>query len=264
VCGLAGYSLSERSSADRTLAVQALLAGIAERGEDAVGYAHRSPGGALVVHKQQTGPSALIEQLAVPTTACQALVHVRDFTKGPPTILSNNHPVRHGAVVGIHNGIIENDDDLFLRHGWQRHDTEMTVDSEIIFAVAEASNSSAAALEQLHGAMAAAWIDERAPETTVLARGVCRPLWLGLGRHEVFFASTRTTLQLVERALRLHLRMREVPEGRLLRLVDGSVAVEERWQPDAGYVEEDVLPAVRAPREGEHCFQRLAVIAALV
>jgi glucosamine 6-phosphate synthetase-like amidotransferase/phosphosugar isomerase protein len=263
VCGIAGYSLGGRSTSDRTLAAQALLAGIAERGEDAVGYAYRSPGDVLSVHKQQTGPSALIEELDVPEAAGQALIHVRDFTKGPPAIASNNHPVRHGAVVGVHNGIIVNDDELFARHGWSRHDAEMTVDSEIIFAVAEASSSRAEALEQLVGAMAAGWIDERAPDTLFLARGVCRPLWLGLGRHEAFFASTRSTLELVERALRINLRLREVPEGRLLQLVDGTVAKEERWKPDAAYVEENVLPAVRAPHEGAHCLSRLAALAAL-
>ena len=42
MCGIAGYSLSSDSSVDRTLAAQALLAGIAERGADAVGYAFRS------------------------------------------------------------------------------------------------------------------------------------------------------------------------------------------------------------------------------
>jgi glucosamine 6-phosphate synthetase-like amidotransferase/phosphosugar isomerase protein len=262
VCGIAGYSLSERSTADRTLAAQALLAGIAERGEDAVGYAHRVPGGELVVHKQQTGPSALLDELTVPPHATQALIHVRDFTKGPPAIAANNHPVRHGAVVGIHNGIIHNDDELFTRHGWSRHDAEMTVDSEVIFAVAEATNSAAQALAQLYGAMAAGWIDEREPDTLFLARGVCRPLWLGLGRHEVFFASTRSTLQLVERALRINLRLREVAEGRLLHLVDGSVTAEERWKPDVSYVEENVLPAVRAPHEGAHCVSRLAALAA--
>ena len=44
MCGIAGYSVSARSSVDRTLAAQSLLAGIAERGADAVGYAHRTPG----------------------------------------------------------------------------------------------------------------------------------------------------------------------------------------------------------------------------
>ena len=39
MCGIAGYSLSDASRVDRTLAAQALLAGIAERGADAVGYA---------------------------------------------------------------------------------------------------------------------------------------------------------------------------------------------------------------------------------
>ncbi len=41
MCGIAGFSLDPESSVDRTLAAQALLAGIAERGADAVGYAYR-------------------------------------------------------------------------------------------------------------------------------------------------------------------------------------------------------------------------------
>ena len=44
MCGIAGYSLDADSGVDRTLAAQALLAGIAERGADAVGYAHRGAG----------------------------------------------------------------------------------------------------------------------------------------------------------------------------------------------------------------------------
>jgi glucosamine 6-phosphate synthetase-like amidotransferase/phosphosugar isomerase protein len=261
MCGIAGYSCGDRSTIDRTLAAQALLAGIAERGDDAVGYAYATPREALVVHKQQTGPSALLDELSVPAGATQALIHVRDFTKGPPAVAGNNHPVRHGMVVGIHNGIIRNDDELFARHGWSRHEDDVTVDSEIIFAVAEATASDPAALEQLHGAMAAAWVDERDPGSLVLARGVARPLWLGVGRHETFFASTRTTLELVERALRLKLRMREVAEGRLLRLVDGAVAAEHRWHPDRSFVEGDALPAVRAPHERERCVRRLAALA---
>ena len=43
MCGIGGYSLSPRSAVDRTLAAQSLLAGIAERGADAVGYAYRLP-----------------------------------------------------------------------------------------------------------------------------------------------------------------------------------------------------------------------------
>src|SRR3954469_11373689 len=151
MCGIAGYSLAASSTLDRTLAAQALLAGIAERGADAVGYAHRSPGESIVVHKQRSGASKLLEQVSVAASAQEVLVHVRDYTKGHPTIAANNHPVRHGAVVGIHNGIIFDDDELMARHGFERDHPEMTVDSEAIFALAEATWSSPAALEELRG-----------------------------------------------------------------------------------------------------------------
>src|SRR5712672_2813598 len=138
MCGIAGYSLSARSDVDRTLAAQSLLAGIAERGADAVGYAYRSPEDAYpVVAKQRTPASQLLERISVPQPATELLVHVRDYTKGHPSIAANNHPVRHGPVVGIHNGIILNDDELLERHAIERAHPKMSVDSEAIFALAE-------------------------------------------------------------------------------------------------------------------------------
>src|SRR5919201_1649317 len=116
MCGIAGYSLTEKSELDRTLAAQALLAGIAERGADAVGYAYRN-GGHICVHKQRSGASALLDRIEVPQSATQVLLHVRDYTKGHPRIEANNHPIRHGSVVGIHNGIIFNDEDIFCDRG---------------------------------------------------------------------------------------------------------------------------------------------------
>src|SRR5215207_873740 len=104
MCGIAGYSLSPASRIDRTLAAQTLLAAIAERGSDAVGYAFRDDAGpAIELTKQRGGAGALLRDVTVPREATQLLVHVRDFTKGHPRIESNNHPIRHGSVVGIHN-----------------------------------------------------------------------------------------------------------------------------------------------------------------
>src|SRR2546426_6532841 len=189
LCGIAGYSLDPQSRVERTLAARALLTGIAERGADAVGYAHRSPGAPIAVHKQRSGATALLERISVPEEATKLLVHVRDFTKGHPRLAANNHPVRHGSVVGIHNGIIKNDDELFAQHGIERAEPGMTVDSEIIFALAERSRGwTADALQQLSGSMATAWLDEGRPEL-LLARGVGRPLWIGQTKKEVFFAS---------------------------------------------------------------------------
>jgi glutamine---fructose-6-phosphate transaminase (isomerizing) len=259
LCGIAGYSLDPQSRVDRTVAARALLAGIAERGADAVGYAYRRAQDDVTVHKQRSGASALIERLQVPADAHQLLVHVRDFTKGHPSLPANNHPIRHGAVVGIHNGVIRNDDDLFAQHGISRAQPGMTVDSEIIFALAERSRGrTAEALEQLYGSMATAWLDEGRPELLV-ARGMGRPLWLGEGRHELFFASTRLALELVESYAGLKLRKRELPVGTVVAVDEGRVIAHETFRPDLSF-EERPLPAVRAPGEARMALARLAAL----
>jgi glutamine phosphoribosylpyrophosphate amidotransferase len=137
----------------------------------------------------------------------------------------------------------------------------MTVDSEAIFAVAAHSRSEARSLEVLHGAMAAAWIDEREPDVLRLARGVGRPLWIGEGRDGVFFASTERALEIVEQYSGLRVRKRQVREGTLLALSRGKVARRERFRVNA-FVEDDPLPAVRAPQEHAHCLTRLTAIVA--
>ena len=231
MCGIAGYSLSARSDVDRTLAAQSLLAGIAERGADAVGYAHRSPHDTYaIVTKQRTPASRLLDRIAVPPSATELLVHVRDYTKGHPSIAANNHPVRHGPVVGIHNGIILNDDELLEPLSCARCEPRMTVDSEAIFA----------------------------------ARGVGRPLWIGKSKHELFFASTRAALEVVERYAQVRLRKREIGDGTFLEIADARITHEERFRPDHGYRDPIALPAVRAPGEGVSCLERLAVLAAAV
>ncbi len=263
MCGIAGYSVDDRSGIDRRLGVQALLAGIAERGADAVGYAYREGSGHVAISKQRSGASAVLDNVVVPASTSQVLVHVRDYTKGHPRIEANNHPIRHGAVVGIHNGIIENDEEIFARPGFERAGDEMTVDSEAIFALVDSRPGDLSVLEELRGAMATAWLDERDPATLHLARGIGRPLWLGCGRRELFFASTRSALELVERTLRIPLRLTELREGRIVGVAGGKIVRRASFTPDLGYREQNVLPSVRAPHEGASCLERLAVISAL-
>jgi glucosamine 6-phosphate synthetase-like amidotransferase/phosphosugar isomerase protein len=262
MCGIAGYSLSARSDVDRTLAAQSLLAGIAERGADAVGYAHRSPHDTYaIVTKQRTPASKLLDRITVPASATELLVHVRDYTKGHPSIAANNHPVRHGPVVGIHNGIILNDDELLDPLSCARCEPRMTVDSEAIFALAAHSGNDPRALEELTGSMAAAWLDARVAGTIFAARGVGRPLWIGKSKHELFFASTRAALEVVERYAQVRLRKREIGDGTFLKISDARITHEERFRPDHSYRDSIVLPAVRAAGEGVSCLERLAMLA---
>jgi glucosamine 6-phosphate synthetase-like amidotransferase/phosphosugar isomerase protein len=262
VCGIAGYSLSRESGVDPTLAAQTLMAAISERGSDAAGYCFRGPELPLSVHKRRAGASKLLDEIAIPSGATQVLVHVRDYTKGHPSLDANNHPVRHGSVVGIHNGVIRNDEEIFARYGFERAEPEMTVDSEAIFALAEHAHESSytGALAELYGSMATAWLDERESDVLFIARGIGRPLWLGEGRRELFFASTRGALELVESYAGLRLRKREVPEGTIVAAVDGKLASRESFEPDRSFTEE-LLPAIRAPEERQFCLARLAALA---
>src|SRR5919201_3592517 len=235
------------------------MAAISERGSDAAGYCYRGSGVELQVHKRRAGASQLLDAISVPEGASQVLVHVRDFTKGHPSLDANNHPIRHGTVVGIHNGTIANDDELFARHAIPRAAAEMTVDSEIIFALAQRSRGETArALEQLVGSMATAWLDEARPEL-VVARGMGCPLWLGTARGAFFFASTKYALELVERYTPTKLRKRELPHGRVFAVADGRVVARNSFRPDMSF-EEEPLPAIRAPHERDATLARLAAL----
>jgi glutamine phosphoribosylpyrophosphate amidotransferase len=165
-------------------------------------------------------------------------------------------------VIGIHNGIITNDDEVLAPHSCARAEPRMTVDSEAIFCLAAHSGNDARALEHLRGAMAAGWVDEREPGFVFVARGSGRPLWVGEGREGVFFASTETALEVVEHYCGLKLKKRALQEGRLLALREGSIVRKERFHPDFDYVEDNPLPSVRAPQERDVCLRRLAALAA--
>jgi glucosamine 6-phosphate synthetase-like amidotransferase/phosphosugar isomerase protein len=262
MCGIAGYSLQPEANVGRTLAAQALLAGIAERGADAVGYAHRSHGGRPIVHKRRAGASTLIRELLVPQDASDVLIHVRDYTKGHPTIEANNHPVRHGEVVGVHNGIIVNDEEIFARHGFERDVPEMSVDTAAIFALADAFGSTGSTLEELRGSMASAWVDDREPGIVYVARGAARPIWVGTASEGIFFASTKHALEVFEFYMRLPLKKEELEEGTLVRLYEGRELSRKHFTPDRDF-DETPLPAVRAPKERESCLRLLTALAAL-
>jgi glutamine phosphoribosylpyrophosphate amidotransferase len=260
MCGIAAYSLDPRSRLDRTLAAQALLAAVAERGTDAVGYAYPANGGPVVV-KQQTPASKLLDHVAVPEDANELLVHVRDFTKGHPSVNANNHPIRHGPVVGVHNGRIANDDELLADHPCARAEPRMTVDSEAVFALAAHSGNDAKAFEALDGSMAAAWLDERRPGVLYVARGVGRPLWLGEWQNGIVFASTEYALGVLEQFCGLELRKRELGDGTVLAAYHGRVVSRQRFSTPT-WQETDALPAAGGLQERDFCLSRLASIAA--
>ena len=121
MCGIAGYSLDPASSVDGRSRRRRCWPGSPS------GAPTRSAMRIAAAIRRSRDPQAALRRdraartsCTCPTAATQVLVHVRDYTKGHPTIEANNHPIRHGAVVGIHNGIIVNDDEIFARYGFAR------------------------------------------------------------------------------------------------------------------------------------------------
>ena len=86
-----------------------------------------------------------------------------------------------------------------------------------------------------------------------------------MDRHptqELFFASTRAALDLVEEYSFVKLRKREVREGSVLVVNGGRIVGRDSFRPDMSF-EEQHLPAVRAPNEARASLARLATLHAI-
>lgn len=126
----------------------------------------------------------------------------------------------------------------------------------------EHRRNDARALRELRGTMAAAWLDDRRPDSLFLARGVSRPLWLGRTHTETFFASTRRALAIVEAVLGVQLHVRPVREGRLLEVAGSRIVRTRRFRPDRGSLEEPAhYSPVHSPYEAVSCLARLSALA---
>lgn len=229
MCGIAGISIRSDIEIDVELATLALLAGLAERGEDAAGYAFVADH--QVGIRKRTGPvEPLLQAAELPAHARQVIVHLRDHTKGVPQLEANNHPIHHGSVIGVHNGRIQNDDALFAEFNADRAQPGMTVDSEAIFMLLDQLHDPTIALPLLVGSYACAWFDQRHLELTRIARGQGRPLLLGHAEGMVLFASTHGALQLASECINTPLHIEEVTERTLLTLHDGKILLRDTFE----------------------------------
>ena len=218
-----------------------------------------APDGRLVVHKQRSGASGMLERIVVPPDTRHVLLHVRDYTKGHPRIAANNHPIRHGSVVGVHNGRILNDDELMAYHGFERaepgHDRRFG-------GHLRRRRGDRVERGRIRGDSAARW---RPPGSTSARRSsstspAAPAVRSGSARRAASSSSPPPcdALEIAEHYTGLRLRKRELAEGTLLAL-DGPRAVRrELFVPDATY-EADPLPRrPLAARERAFCLQRLA------
>ena len=138
------------------------------------------------------------------------IAHTRWATHGKPSE-TNAHPHVSGGISVVHNGIIENHEEMRRKLRAQGYTFVSETDSEVIahlihsktregFGLLEAVRRS---VHELQGAYAIAVINEASKDKMVVAR-MGAPLLLGIGEHENFAASdTSALLQVTQKVIYL-------------------------------------------------------------
>lgn len=263
MCGIAGILLTPMDRPPEMLAeMRELFTNNLkfneERGRSASGVAVMQADGRLLVEKSALSASEFVETEAFSSALrqigpCTTLVlgHARHPTKGDPAWMQNNHPLQAGPVVGVHNGHIRNDDDLFSQYNLPRLGQ---VDSEVIFRLIETCPplsqprdylaSLRPLLRSLQGDFTFLAADRRAPERLVVLKHA-NPLCLHYHApwHALLFSSRYIFLR---KAFGFSITTEALPHDQMLLF-------EARWLPEMGSQPAAQLPFVETPevRTGE-------------
>lgn len=222
-----------------------MLKAIEHRGPHATGAAWVDPKtGQVWVQKDALTASAFVKHLDL-GGGRTAMLHTRWATKGEPSNNLNNHPIDVSGVVGVHNGMIANDDAIFEALG-ERAERAAEVDSEAIFAALKAEEDADpyTVLATLQGTAAVAWFDVdndgfNHSRVIHLARVKGSPLWIGYTpKGSTVFASTLSAIKAAADEMNTTLTYRhEVEEGTHLRVRLGTVT---KWDAIPG-----ILPTLK-------------------
>lgn len=179
MCGIFGVSYGPGGAAAEewtpTEFAQQMFPAIVHRGPHAFGWVSHNPATGFDVVKYEgkvtdPGNTALITL----DDECDWFVgHVRFFTNGTPENMANNHPIVHGGVVGVHNGVLRNWESIIKQTG--REDDTAEVDSEAIFAAVNKWGVDGG-LKRIDGNMVAVFAETAHPNVMHIARTYGRPL----------------------------------------------------------------------------------------
>ena len=222
MCGICGASLATEERVSVEALAHNFLLGIEERGRHATGLAWHA-GEDVWIDKAAVPATEFVRRMPEMSSARTFIGHTRWASQGSPDNPLNNHPIEAGGLVGIHNGVLSNDDDLFSLIGEGRRRGQ--VDSEAIFAFLAYSGMAVDdALQWMRGSAAVAWIDSDAPDVLHLARVSSSPLTVAISEAgSLLFASTQKCLERFEKLGGVIEQFVSLEEGTYLAVRHGEV-----------------------------------------
>lgn len=196
MCGIVGYIGNKREAED---VLVASLRRLEYRGYDSAGVATLDQENRAHVTKAVGKISDLEQEIAkCPQTSNIGIGHTRWATHGGVT-KENAHPHHAGDIYLVHNGIIENYQEIKAK--LRNHTFTSDTDSEVLAALIDSEytesvslkDAVAKAVKQVQGTYGVAVISPREPGTIVVAR-LGSPLIIGVGKDETIIASDASAL----------------------------------------------------------------------
>jgi hypothetical protein len=146
--------------------------------------------------------------------------HTRFATHGDPKDLRNDHPIKHGKIIGVHNGILRNHEDILAITG--REDPKTQVDSEAIFAAVNKWGPTKG-LRRIQGDMVTVFANIEHPRTLRIGRTFGRQLTIGFTvKGNMIFCSDQAFLRKLEPEIKFD-HFTTISENRLLVVKDGKI-----------------------------------------
>ena len=198
MCGIVGYVGDKQAQ-------QVLLSGLKRleyRGYDSAGVVTLGEKGGATLLREKGKVIELEKKVTGHKTADEiGIGHTRWATHGAPS-KRNAHPHAVGDIYLVHNGIIENYQDLKLELGKHDYDFKSDTDSEVLAALVDyiykkddttLLDAVSQALKMVVGAYGIAVMSIKNPNEIIIARKGS-PLIVGVGDSEVFIASDASAL----------------------------------------------------------------------
>ena len=225
MCGIGGFSLSTTSNINPRSLSNALLSELDIRGNQASGYAFRSPASQGAFKKAVSGAQLSMKPMSRKTT--DAILHTRFATHGSISVPANNHPVQSPdkSIDLVHNGVIYNHE--LIRTEIDELNKLPEVDTSVVPAILQEYDRDFDKLNMIDGDAAVAWLDRNDSDTLWVARISHSPLFIAqLEDGSFIFASTESILlNALDKVELTPVYCEPVPERTLIGIRNGRMDI---------------------------------------